>query len=478
MPGRILIADDRFASRLMLAALFGGAYYEVVQADRADRVLPVARAERPGVVVISDGMANIGAAALCESLRRDPATTGALRVVMTDRVDSARAAVLIGAGADDVIARSCRDEEVLARLRTLIDHRARVRELSLRDVSPRPQGMAEPAPAFVTERRIAILSPRAIADKWRDSVARALPLRLAARVDLVSPEAVTAHLPDVLVLDSEGLGTDATLRLVAQITRETGPGATQLLIAAGNENSQLVLRALDLGADGILPLPFTGAEAAARIGLLVRRREEIAQLHQGLRIGLQSAMTDPLTGLYNRRYTLPRLDNLLRDVTMTGRPVALLMVDLDHFKRINDCHGHPAGDAVLCAVAKVLGEATPSPGFAARMGGEEFLIVLPDCDRAAATTLAQRIRSAIADLVVPYPGCSTDLKITASIGIAVIPAPSVARSATIDEETARHLARADRALYRAKRAGRNRVVCDLDVVETEPELSERQVQGG
>ena len=83
MPGRILIADDRFASRLMLAALFGGAYYEVVQADRADRVLPVARAERPGVVVISDGMANIGAAALCESLRRDPATTGALRAPLS-----------------------------------------------------------------------------------------------------------------------------------------------------------------------------------------------------------------------------------------------------------------------------------------------------------------------------------------------------------------------------------------------------------
>lgn len=479
MLGRILIVDDRFASRLMLSALFGDAYYDVLQSDAADDAITSARRDRPGIAVIADGLAGSGAAALCSQLRRDPQTADILRIVITDLPDPARVAMMIHAGADEVISRNCPDDEVLARVRALVDHREKIAALNLRDTPARPlTGLREAAADFAGAATVTIIS--SAEDRvqgWAKAVAEVAGPLGSPRITVLSPDSSPMRDTDVLLIDAASLGRDRTLRMVARITRRTDPRSMQVLVAADPADRGLGLRALELGADSLLNLPFDAQEAAARISLLQRRKSEIAELHARLRSGLKSALTDPLTGLYNRRYALPRLDDFMRDARAHGRPAAVIMADLDRFKWVNDTFGHAAGDAVLAAVADVMQTEADRIGFAARMGGEEFLVALPGCGRLAAAAVARRIRAAVADQVIAVAGIPQGLRVTTSVGVAVAEPARMSEGMTASEDTAALLTRADRALYRAKRTGRNRVVCDLGLITRSLQPDLRKVSG-
>ncbi|WP_158206783.1 sensor domain-containing diguanylate cyclase [Pseudoduganella flava] len=179
-------------------------------------------------------------------------------------------------------------------------------------------------------------------------------------------------------------------------------------------------------------------------GALARQHEELKALSEELRV---QSFTDSLTGLFNRRYFMESAERMLGTARRHGEPLALMVVDADHFKRINDEHGHPAGDEVLRVLARVLLEETRDGDVVARYGGEEFIVALPRTGETAALAVAERMRERIVLQKVVVPGGT--LSVTVSIGVAVAP-----RGAAHVEELIR---RADAALYEAKRAGRNRV---------------------
>jgi diguanylate cyclase (GGDEF)-like protein len=154
---------------------------------------------------------------------------------------------------------------------------------------------------------------------------------------------------------------------------------------------------------------------------------------------------DSLTSSFTRRHTLNLLDTELKRAERSGLPLSVVMLDLDHFKSINDRLGHLAGDAVLSAVGRELGELLRASDLRCRFGGEEFLLVLPDTPQAGAARVAESLRQSIADLRVPWQGAQ--IPVTASFGVAT------ARRGELDRQAL--LARADAALYRAKQAGRN-----------------------
>ncbi|MFL6214474.1 MAG: diguanylate cyclase [Blastocatellia bacterium] len=156
------------------------------------------------------------------------------------------------------------------------------------------------------------------------------------------------------------------------------------------------------------------------------------------------AMTDSLTGLYNYRYFQERLDREIKAADRNNESLSLILLDLDHLKRINDTHGHRAGDAALRHVASILQATVRDIDVCARYGGEEFVIILPKCSRDAAFQVAERVREAIALKTAPRVGV-----VTASIGLATYPAPAKTKEELIEM--------ADRAMYQAKEAGRNRV---------------------
>ncbi|MEZ5826655.1 MAG: diguanylate cyclase [Geminicoccaceae bacterium] len=194
-------------------------------------------------------------------------------------------------------------------------------------------------------------------------------------------------------------------------------------------------------------------------GRLIRERKKLAQL----------ASTDPLTQLHNRRWFLDRAERELARLSASGLPLAIVLLDIDHFKSVNDNYGHPAGDAVLVAVAKMLREQIRTSDLCARWGGEEFILALPGADRNIAAERADEIRTHIARSQIPHEG--TELVVTASFGVADIRESGAAFPLDADVESDKTgeitglTGRADRALYEAKAAGRNCVIIATDTSE-------------
>ncbi|MDX2104429.1 MAG: diguanylate cyclase [Alphaproteobacteria bacterium] len=214
-------------------------------------------------------------------------------------------------------------------------------------------------------------------------------------------------------------------------------------------------------ADGrSFPVEVSMSRDGDQITMVVRDITERRRFEDEL---LRLATSDPLTGLANRRHFLDLAERELVRQRRTGLSLAVLMVDIDHFKRINDTYGHAEGDAVLRAVAAMCRGVLRTSDLVGRLGGEEFGIILPETTAATALEIAERLRLAIAEVFVPISPSSDDgsppdadrRRVTASIGVSI----ANAGEASIDPP----LARADTALYRAKNTGRNRV--ELETIE-------------
>lgn len=219
-----------------------------------------------------------------------------------------------------------------------------------------------------------------------------------------------------------------------------------MLLIAEPEERERLLRGFDLGANDWLVLPLDANELRARSRNQIRRKFYQDRLREDLGHALEMALTDPLTGLYNQRYLLRHVRGLLQ--ASPDREVSVLMVDVDHFKQVNDAFGHAAGDRALRAIAETLRASTRVFDSLARYGGEEFVVVMPGAAPDEAAAAAERLRAAVEAMsFAPEPGRVCRLSV--SIGVACG-----------DEriETAEALLHAaDLALYAAKRAGRNRV---------------------
>ena len=241
-------------------------------------------------------------------------------------------------------------------------------------------------------------------------------------------------------------------QLCRALRAREGGGYVFILMLTSRDHKQDIIAGLEAGADDYLSKPFHHAELMARLKTGIR----ILNLEKSLREANDEirvlAMTDALTGCWNRGYLAQHLPEEIKRARRYGRPLAAVICDIDHFKTVNDTWGHPAGDVVLVQLAKRLKAAVRGElDWVVRFGGEEFLLVLPETGIEGALRLAERIRAAIAAAPIHHQG--RDIPVTASFGAAELgTAPQDPHEAVED-----FLRRADRALYAAKAAGRNRV---------------------
>lgn len=464
MTGRILIVDDVATNRIVMKVKLAAACYAVDQASCGSEALAAARDGQPDLILLDVLMPDMSGLEVCRLLKQDPATAEIPVILITALADHANKMAGLRAGADDFLTKPVDEMTLLARVRSLLRARDTVRELRQRGETCAGLGFAEAATPFDGPSRIsedeatgqialvapgprgAVLWKTALDGQIRDEV-RILPRKAA----LTEVGAQMNEAPDVYVISADLMHRNEGLRLLSDLRSRpaTRHSATVMILPAGDSERAAI--ALDLGASDIVYDPFDPQELAIRIRAQMLRKQQADRLRDTVRTGLEMAVTDSLTGLHNRRFALFELDRLL---ARADQSVAVMMLDLDHFKSINDTHGHLAGDDVLRLVARRLRGQLRSGDLLARMGGEEFLVALPDADMGVALDCAERLRHAISDRPFELPGklgrSGARINVTLSVGLALAPGSTQAGAEAIIEQ-------ADRALYGAKAHGRDQV---------------------
>ncbi|PRY94640.1 response regulator receiver modulated diguanylate cyclase [Hasllibacter halocynthiae] len=459
MTGRILIADDVTTNRIVLKVKLSAAHYEVDLADSPASARRVARLRRPKLVVLS---AELGGPGTCRRLRADPALSGVPIIVVGDAPDLDRIAHL-RAGAEDVFARPVDERHLLARIRSLLRGSDAAEELQLREGTSRALGFAEGPAAFGEDdapARVSLVTADwARGSRLLDELRGSLPhtLTLADPDDALAGAFGEAPI-DILLVDGTGSepgGAAETISgLVPELRARVATRHAGILAVLPEAETGTSALALDLGVDDALSAESKPGEWALRIDHQLARKRERDRLRQHVRDGLQMAVTDPLTGVFNRRYAISHLERAAEAATTKRRDLALLVLDLDRFKAVNDRHGHAGGDAVLVEVARRMRENLRSVDMLGRIGGEEFLVVMPDTSLPLATAAAERLCRLVAAMPVKHE--ETSIPMTLSIGVAYAEGRKLAGTEG-PALVKRLMEAADRALYGAKGGGRDRV---------------------
>lgn len=456
MIGRILVVDGVPTNRITMKVRLRSVCYEVAMAASGQEALRIARQTHPQMLLIGANLPDTTGAGLCAAFRSQPAFADLPILIQAqgaERVAALRAgaSALVDPGGDDLT--------LLARIRGLLRHEGEVPEPAI------PAGLAESAADFLHDPRpqaVFIGNQPATALGWR----HALQDRVGFRITVSEPEralaeAATGRAADLYLIAADIQQPGDGLRLLSELRSRPHSRKSAFVITLRPERRDMTAVALDLGAGDVLPWDLAGShavqESAIRLDAQIARKHQADRRRHETQHNLRLAMTDPLTGLHNRRFALPRLRDMTTEAAETHRDLAVMVLDLDRFKLVNDLHGHAAGDAVLTEIAARLAAALPQDALLARIGGEEFLAVLPDCPASCALRVAEDMRRAVALTPVRLPpGCGRDkLGVTVSAGVAVMSGLTDAHQ-TPDPDAL--LACADHALMAAKSLGRNRIV--------------------
>jgi two-component system cell cycle response regulator len=453
VAGKILIVDDISTNRIVLKVKLAAAFYQTVQAASGKEAIELARELRPDLILLDINLPDADGIEVCREIKSGPATRGIpIVMVSAERNESMRLSAL-RAGAEDVFWKPFDDAVLLARLRSILRAREAEQELGLRDATYRELGLAETAAPFDREASVVMIAPaRMIAEGWASAIAP----HMRCRTTILDPATALLALedfvvPDVILVAADLGAPDGGLRLLSELRSRRATRFSSICVALPLEAQETAAIALDLGASDLIEFHASGEEMALRLQTQVERKRRADRLRSTVEAGLKLAMTDPLTGLHNRRYAIPHLGRMARRAADSGRSFALMVLDLDRFKTVNDTHGHAAGDAVLVEVAQRFRHNLRSVDLVARFGGEEFVVALPDIALGPAQATAERLRRVVQDQPVLLPG-GVAVRVTLSIGLAMGGGEDEADSAVdllID--------RADRALMAAKAEGRNQV---------------------
>src|SRR6185369_1835084 len=212
-----------------------------------------------------------------------------------------------------------------------------------------------------------------------------------------------------------------------------------VIMLTGHGDRSLKIKLLGNGASDYVTKPFDAGELIARVKIHLKIKSLQDELKKSNDRLLELSNTDPLTHIFNRRYLMDMLEKEMQRAIRTGSQLSLVMVDIDHFKKINDTYGHQNGDSVLVAVADSLRSGLRTYDFAARYGGEEFVLILPETPHESALLVAERLRESIQSLV--YSGALDGLKTTVSMGVATFPHDTIPSIPVLIKE-------ADNAMYR------------------------------
>ncbi len=337
---------------------------------------------------------------VCRKLKSNPLTHH-IPVVMVTALDQPSDRVRgLEAGADDFLTKPVTDIALVSRVRSLARLKMVTDELRMRAVTSREIGIQSPEREAVMETgrngRVLIVDDRS--SSYQRLVGHAIGANTSSTSRLNPNEALfrAAEGDYDLVIVSLGLQDFDGLRLCSQIRSLERTRNIPILAIAEADNSARLARGLEIGVNDYLLRPVDRNEMLARVRTQIKKRRYTERLRDNVQTSIEMAITDGLTGLFNRRYMETHLGTLVEQAAARGKPITVLVVDIDYFKAINDGYGHDAGDDVLREFALRIRKAIRNIDLACRYGGEEFVIVMPETDMAVATMVAERLRRRIA----------------------------------------------------------------------------------
>jgi two-component system, cell cycle response regulator len=455
MTARVLVVDDVPAYVKLLEARLSAEYFDVITAMSGEEALAICERAECDLVLLDVVMPDMNGFEVCRRLKTNPATYH-IPVIMVSALDQPSDRVRgLDAGADDFLTKPVPDLALVARVRSLARLKMVTDELRMRAVTSRDIGINAPDREAVADSgrggRVLLVDDRPAS---YERIAEVLAEEQNVDIE-ANPSEALFRAPDGsydLLIVSFSLENFDGLRLCSQVRSIDRTRNVPILAVTEPENGARMVRGLEIGVNDYLMRPIDKNELLARARSLIRKRRYTERLRDNVQMSIEMAITDALTGLFNRRYMESHLAMLMENAASRGNPLTALVLDIDYFKSINDTHGHDAGDDVLREFALRIKRSIRGIDLACRYGGEEFIVIMPETDMAVGAMVAERLRRRIAaDPFAIQQGTRT-VPVTISIGVAAMRGK--------DDSAAAIVKRADQALYRAKRDGRNRVVPD------------------
>ncbi len=445
MSARILIVDDLAPNLHLLEVKLAAQYYDVVTAMSGEEALELATNQKFDLILLDAIMPGINGFEVCTRLKKNPRTWH-IPVIMVTALEEAKDRIRgLEAGADDFITKPIDEFNLLARVRSLL----RLKMVTDQLLSHTGHTLENSRPVLElidkNSGRILVLD-----DHIKKLEKTAKILQKKHRIDLeTDPKAALAKIgerTDLVIVSLISKDYDG-LRFCARLRSQEKSRDIPILAICDAGDEAKIARAYDIGINDTVMRPIEAQELQARVNTQLRRKFYADSLKNNFNESLEMIVTDPMTGLGNRRFFDRSLAPLFEQLNKTGEAFSLIVFDIDHFKRVNDILGHDVGDIVLKEVAARLASNMRSIDIVSRYGGEEFLVAMPKTDQNAALIAADRVRSLISGTPIMADG--QGFHITLSAGIA---------EANKEERFRDLFKRADDALYRAKHGGRNRVM--------------------
>lgn len=451
MTARILVVDDVLPNIKLLEARLTAEYFEVLTATHGLDALRICAEGRCDIVLLDVMMPGIDGFEVCRRLKADSATAH-IPVVMVTALDQPADRVRgLEAGADDFLTKPVDEIALLARVRSLARLKVVLDELRTRALTSASLGIGNRLPDAMPENdaggRIMLVEDRPSATERIVAALSPFHSVMVAK----NPQEALIHGAEGsydLFLVSLGLKDFDGLRLCSQVRSLERTRHLPILTIADLEERTRVLRGLDLGVNDYLVRPIDRNEMLARVRTQLRGKRYADALRDNVQASIELAVVDPLTGLNNRRYLESHLAVMLHQSASRGQPLSLMILDIDYFKRVNDSYGHKVGDEVLTVFAQRVKSVIRQADLMCRLGGEEFVVVMPDTQLDIAAKIAERVRADVQSGLFIVEGGECAIPVTVSIGIA---------ESGKESDPDLLFKRADRALYRSKNDGRNRV---------------------
>jgi two-component system cell cycle response regulator len=454
MTARVLVVDDVEFNVKLLDTKLKQDYYQVYTASNGKEAVAKAKEIKPDIILMDIMMPEMDGFEATRIIKSDPELSFIPIIIVTAlnaQEDKVRG---LEAGADDFLTKPINDHALMTRIKSLVRLKVMDDELRLRDQTGREFGVIQnnqESRNKLEGANILIIED----DKLQFDIMKS---KLATKaINCIQKENIDDFIKGVdtmdysliivstLLLENDGLRFCSELRSLDKYRH------TPILILIDESDEVTLTRGLELGINDYLLSPVEANEFLARCITQIKRKKYQDELKHNYLSSIQQSIIDGLTNLYNRRYLETHIRNMIDNSKFAPNSVALLMVDLDHFKQINDAYGHQSGDAVLTEIAQRLGSNLRITDLCARYGGEEFVVILTGITVEMAQSIAERIRSTVESKPFTIPSEPFSISCTLSIGLTFL-----VNGDNLDEL----ILRADKNLYKAKETGRNKIVSD------------------